>query len=270
VIITTFIFFLISFPPSAPFYASSFAHIETTMFALRRVAVRAFQFQPTRQLTTIRPFVSPIHQQIPSTLRALHQSRIFAEEQKTSPEEEQTEIKEDDATPDLKERVQNAAESAKETVANVAQAAFGGGVSPSANVFPSENPSPAATRSTILYVGNLLFEATPNDLEKTFSPYGVITNKRVVTDPSGRSKGFGYVEFANQEDADKAVRELDQEELAGRRMAVQYHIPRQNRLPRGDLSKSRTKNPPSSTLFIGNMSYQMSDKDLHGKLGMTS
>ena len=59
---------------------------------------------------------------------------------------------------------------------------------------------------------------------------------------------------------------LDQQTFQGRRMAVQYHVRRENsRAPQtGDRQeRSRPVNPPSKTLFIGNMSFQMSDKDLN-------
>jgi chemotaxis protein histidine kinase CheA len=122
------------------------------------------------------------------------------------------------------------------------------------------NPSP----TPILYIGNLFFEVTVQQLEQEFSRYGRIVNTRIVSDARGLSKGFGYVEFESQEAADRAVRELDQKVFQGRRMAVQYHVRREprNRTVGGT---GRTPNTPSKTLFIGNMSYQMSDRDLNGK-----
>ena len=122
------------------------------------------------------------------------------------------------------------------------------------------------TPSRILYIGNLFFEVTAAQLEQEFQRLGEIANSRVVTDSRGLSKGFGYVEFASQESADKAVRELDQKVFQGRRMAVQYHVRREPRRFDGGRSGGggeKEVNPPSKTLFIGNMSYQMSDKDLN-------
>ncbi|KAI6825880.1 Dolichyl-diphosphooligosaccharide--protein glycosyltransferase subunit [Hortaea werneckii] len=121
--------------------------------------------------------------------------------------------------------------------------------------------SPSRSPSRILYVGNLFFEVTAPQLEKEFSKLGEITNSRVVLDSRGLSKGFGYIEFATQEAADLAVRQQDQKVFQGRRMAVQYHLPKTGLSPRGQIS--RRLNPPSKTLFIGNMSYQMSDRDLN-------
>lgn len=72
---------------------------------------------------------------------------------------------------------------------------------------------------------------------------------------------FGYVEFENVEDAGRAASELNQQVLEGRRMTVQYHKPRQASVR--DLVNPARNNTPSKTLFIGNMSFEMSDKDLN-------
>ena len=76
---------------------------------------------------------------------------------------------------------------------------------------------------------------------------------------------FGYVEFATDEAASNAIVDMNQRVLDGRRMTVQYHKKREGNSPRNDRSRSRrdTPNPPSKTLFIGNMSYEMSDRDLN-------
>jgi nucleolin len=122
------------------------------------------------------------------------------------------------------------------------------------------NPSP----TPIIYVGNLFFEVTVAQLEQEFGRYGRVINSRIVTDARGLSKGFGYIEFESQDAADRAVRELDQKVFQGRRMAVQYHVRREprSRMQQGGIA--RQPNQPSKTLFIGNMSYQMSDRDLNG------
>lgn len=124
----------------------------------------------------------------------------------------------------------------------------------------SDPPPP----SKILYIGNLFFEVKSTDLEAEFGRFGEIVNTRIVTDPRGLSKGFGYVEFSSQKEADAAVLELDQRVFQGRRMAVQYHVQRDRKAR--DNAEKRTRPPaqPSKTLFIGNMSYQMSDRDLNG------
>ena len=121
------------------------------------------------------------------------------------------------------------------------------------------NPSP----TPIIYVGNLFFEVTVAQLEQEFGRFGRVSNARIVSDARGLSKGFGYIEFDSQDAADRAVRELDQKVFQGRRMAVQYHVRREPR-SRTQGGATRQPNQPSKTLFIGNMSYQMSDRDLNG------
>jgi len=73
---------------------------------------------------------------------------------------------------------------------------------------------------------------------------------------------FGYIEYNDQADATKALESLNNTVLEGRRLTVQYSAstPR----PRREFSQpDEPRNPPSKTLFIGNMSYEMTDKDLN-------
>jgi len=69
---------------------------------------------------------------------------------------------------------------------------------------------------------------------------------------------FGYIEFDSVESAEKAVKGLDQQVFEGRRMAVQFHVRRQPRA-----YENKPSNPAGKTLFVGNMSFEMSDKDLN-------
>lgn len=125
----------------------------------------------------------------------------------------------------------------------------------------SYDERPPLPQSKILYIGNLFFEVTAPQLEAEFAKHGEVTNSRVVTDDRGLSKGFGYIEFSTQQQADAAIEALDQRVFQGRRMAVQYHKRRDaNNRNKGAFKESL---PPSKTLFIGNMSYQMSDRDLN-------
>ena len=72
-----------------------------------------------------------------------------------------------------------------------------------------------------LYVGNLDYTVTEQDLETLFSEHGELLSTTVVKDRySGRSKGFGFVEFANNEDAQKAKQALNGHELKGRGLRV--------------------------------------------------
>ena len=72
-----------------------------------------------------------------------------------------------------------------------------------------------------LYVGNLNFDTTDEELENAFSEFGEIVSTLVVRDrASGRSKGFGFVEFAQEADAQKARESMDGKELSGRALRV--------------------------------------------------
>lgn len=72
-----------------------------------------------------------------------------------------------------------------------------------------------------LYVGNLSFDTTDQILQDTFSAYGEVTSAIVIMDrESGRSKGFGFVEFAQDADAKKAMEEMNGKEVDGRSLKV--------------------------------------------------
>lgn len=72
-----------------------------------------------------------------------------------------------------------------------------------------------------LYIGNLPYSATAEELKVHFGQIGEVTDSVVITDKmSGRSKGFGFVTMATDELAEKAVAELDGKELGGRPIKV--------------------------------------------------
>jgi RNA recognition motif-containing protein len=82
--------------------------------------------------------------------------------------------------------------------------------------------------STKLYVGNLPWSVSDDKLREMFSSYGEITEAVVIKDKySGRSKGFGFVTFANEEDAKKATSEMNGKELEGRALKVNEARPRE-------------------------------------------
>lgn len=81
-----------------------------------------------------------------------------------------------------------------------------------------------------IYVGNLSYEVTNKDLENTFSPYGRLVSAKVITDmQSGRSKGFGFVEFESKSSGQKAIEELNGTELKGRAITVNEARPKEPR-----------------------------------------
>jgi cold-inducible RNA-binding protein len=72
-----------------------------------------------------------------------------------------------------------------------------------------------------LYVGNLPYSVSNNDLEELFSQVGQVQSVAVITDKfSGQSKGFGFVEMANDEEAAKAIQQFNETELKGRNIRV--------------------------------------------------
>jgi RNA recognition motif-containing protein len=81
-----------------------------------------------------------------------------------------------------------------------------------------------------LFVGGLPWAVTDQKLEEIFSQHGAVSSAKVITDKfTGRSKGFGFVEYANDEDADKAIKALDGSEMEGRKIVVNVARPLEER-----------------------------------------
>ena len=84
-----------------------------------------------------------------------------------------------------------------------------------------------------IYVGNLSYQATDEDLRKAFEVYGQVTSARVIKDKeTGRARGFGFVEMANAEDGKKAIEGTNNKDIAGRPVRVNEARPREERPPR--------------------------------------
>ncbi len=78
-----------------------------------------------------------------------------------------------------------------------------------------------------IYVGNLPFSSTSDDLTQVFSAYGQVDSASVIVDrDTGRSRGFGFVEMGNADEARRAIQELDGSDLNGRRLRVNEARPR--------------------------------------------
>ncbi len=91
-----------------------------------------------------------------------------------------------------------------------------------------------------LYVGNLPYETTDQDLTELFSQYGVVVKAQVIIDrETGRSRGFGFVEMSSG--ADEAIHAVNGAEYGGRRLTVNEARPREER-PRGGSSHGRHGN----------------------------
>lgn len=72
-----------------------------------------------------------------------------------------------------------------------------------------------------IFVANLNFKVQEEDLRETFEVYGEVDSARIITDRNtGRSKGFGFVEMSNADDASKAIEELNDREMDGRNLVV--------------------------------------------------
>lgn len=85
-----------------------------------------------------------------------------------------------------------------------------------------------------LYVGNLSYNTTDSDLQRLFEQHGTVESAQVVVDrDSGRSKGFGFVEMASDQEAQAAIAGLDGQEVDGRVLKVNEARPREDRGGRG-------------------------------------
>lgn len=78
-----------------------------------------------------------------------------------------------------------------------------------------------------IYVGNLKYTVTSEQLEELFEPFGSVSTAQVLSDrETGRSRGFGFVEMPNDDDAEAAIEALDGREHDGRRLTVNEAKPR--------------------------------------------
>ena len=81
-----------------------------------------------------------------------------------------------------------------------------------------------------LFVGGIPWATTSDDLQQMFSAHGAVTSATVITDKmSGRSRGFGFVEFANDAEADAAVAALNNSQYGGRTLVVKEARPLEDR-----------------------------------------
>ena len=81
-----------------------------------------------------------------------------------------------------------------------------------------------------IYVGNLAYSVTEDDLREAFGGFGELDRVNVITDKfSGQSKGFGFVEMRDASDANAAIKELNGKDLKGRNLRVNEAKPREER-----------------------------------------
>lgn len=80
-----------------------------------------------------------------------------------------------------------------------------------------------------IYVGNLSWTMTDEDLNSLFTQFGAVTSAKILKDKmNGRSKGFGFVEMENAEEAQTAISNLNETEVQGRKIIVNESQPRQD------------------------------------------
>jgi cold-inducible RNA-binding protein len=88
--------------------------------------------------------------------------------------------------------------------------------------------------SNKLFVGNLSFDTTENDLQDAFAAHGTVTETNMMMDrATGRPRGFGFVTMSSPEEAEKAIQALNGAQLGGRALTVNIARPREDRPPGG-------------------------------------
>ncbi len=93
--------------------------------------------------------------------------------------------------------------------------------------------------STKLFVGNLSFNTTENDLQEAFAAHGTVVEANLMMDRmSGRSRGFAFVTMSTPEEAQKAIQAMNGATLADRQLTVNIARPKEER-PRGDRGPRR-------------------------------
>src|SRR3989344_5513361 len=89
-----------------------------------------------------------------------------------------------------------------------------------------------------LYIGNLSFDISDEELKKVFSSFGEIEEATIIKDKfSGRSKGFGFVTFKDEESAKQAISEMNEKEIEGRALKVNEAKPMDPDRPRREFSR---------------------------------
>ncbi len=84
--------------------------------------------------------------------------------------------------------------------------------------------------SNKLFVGNISFNTTENDLQDAFAAYGTVTEANLMTDrATGRPRGFGFVTMSSPEEAQKAVEAMNGKSIDGRALTVNIARPREER-----------------------------------------
>jgi RNA recognition motif-containing protein len=94
--------------------------------------------------------------------------------------------------------------------------------------------------STKLFVGNLSFNTTENDLQEAFAPHGQVVEANLMMDRmTGRSRGFAFITYSTPEEAQKAIAAMNGAQLDGRALTVNIARPKEERPPGGGGGRDR-------------------------------
>jgi RNA recognition motif-containing protein len=116
--------------------------------------------------------------------------------------------------------------------------------------------APAKNTEVTIYVGNLGYEVTEDELNTLFKDCGKIKEVRIIKNREQRPKGFAYIEFENKDAVQKAQKTMNDKEFKGQQIKVdQAGEPRRIRGP-------NEPNPASSTVFVGNLSYDCTEAEI--------
>ena len=91
-----------------------------------------------------------------------------------------------------------------------------------------------------IYVGNLSYQTSEDDLAQLFSGFGGVDSARIITDrETGRSKGFGFVEMGGNDEAKAAIEQLNGTQFGGRNITVNEAKPREEKPRGGGFNRNR-------------------------------
>ncbi|PYI03885.1 RNA-binding domain-containing protein [Aspergillus sclerotiicarbonarius CBS 121057] len=114
--------------------------------------------------------------------------------------------------------------------------------------------TPPAPKESV-FIGNLFYDVTAEDLGKTMEKYGTVEKAVIIFDSRGLSKGYGYVQFDTIEAAQRAISAMHLRLYEGRRVTLQF--------AQTNVNSRQDAAPPSKTLYIGNLPFEMTDRDIN-------
>jgi len=117
-----------------------------------------------------------------------------------------------------------------------------------------------ATEGVKIYVGNVSFETTKEQLVECFEQYGTVSDCYVPLDSNtGMMRGFAFIRMPNEEESNKAIESLNGEMLGGRDIEVSVSLPRGQAPPR----RNRNRQPPNQTkIYVGNLPFEADADEL--------